>query len=488
MEVIYYYIENGIINMSAEPETQQGRKRKAPALEEEEPRLLDWRLDPEESLSDWKIDILVEGGKTTHATYHVHRPLLSVGAERSEYFSRLFANQGHKEHDTHTGCIEMEELAANAFPLMLDYLYSLWNTHENPITTENVVALHYLGRYFGIRGLRKEAQSFWKKHMTICQLGIYLNHATLFQDDQVYDAVVEKCVGSIDSITVDSRLAELPGVQFWLDVLGKNQGRSSLALSTLVSSFCVKNKEVLDVETFLQLTENSVLPELSTAAAMEFFQLEKAFVPVPATSNELSDLQRRGLEALISHRKSDPLVAHAELRGRFNELPPLVLEQMLERSMGALWDCNQKLQDCNYKQQEAIMKTCVPREIVVSDAGIDEVNGTYYRASTFREFSPRFTMDGNWNGIPAKFELHVAVVSDDGGDAEHQWHFSILSGTKPSALDRDFYVAVGSNDSSRLPPQCGWWVCVDGNWRAAAWPPLLSFHFDKLPSDRQWYL
>jgi len=41
---------------------------------------------------------------------------------------------------------------------MLDYVYALWDNEEKPITAENVVVLEYLGRYFGVRGLRKEAR------------------------------------------------------------------------------------------------------------------------------------------------------------------------------------------------------------------------------------------------------------------------------------------------------------------------------------------
>ena len=66
----------------------------------EEPVRLDWRLDPEESHSDWKIEICVSGGEIREI-YHVHRASLSVLSNRSEYFARLFANKGHAEHETH---------------------------------------------------------------------------------------------------------------------------------------------------------------------------------------------------------------------------------------------------------------------------------------------------------------------------------------------------------------------------------------------------
>ena len=115
----------------------------------------DWRMDPDKSHSDWTIVISV-GGKV-QSTYHVHKFALSVGGTRSEYFARLFSNTNLKEHETQTSRIELEDLAAKAFPVMLDYLYLLWRDYAySDLTFENSVALHYLGRYFEVRWTQKD--------------------------------------------------------------------------------------------------------------------------------------------------------------------------------------------------------------------------------------------------------------------------------------------------------------------------------------------
>ena len=72
---------------------------------------------------------------------------------------------------------------------------------------------------------------------------------------------------------------EVSDTKFWFAVLGENKGESNPALSTLVSAFCSKNKEILDAETFLKLTDNSVLPKLSVTAATELLKLERHFAP-----------------------------------------------------------------------------------------------------------------------------------------------------------------------------------------------------------------
>ena len=121
---------------------------------------LNWRMDPEESYSDWSIEILV--GEKIYRTYHVHKAILSMGSKRSEYFARLFSNKNLKEHEAQRSRIELEELAAKAFPVMLDYVYSLWGD-KPPMITKNAVILHYLGGYFEVRGLRKKARDFWEE-------------------------------------------------------------------------------------------------------------------------------------------------------------------------------------------------------------------------------------------------------------------------------------------------------------------------------------
>lgn len=122
---------------------------------EEEPLVQpDWRMDPEESLSDWTIEVCV-GGKL-YSTHHVHKVFLALGFRKSGYFQRLFRGGRHfAEGQTSRSRIDLQqEPAAKAFPVMLDFLYSLWDDASPPITHQNCTALHFLGEYFEIRALR----------------------------------------------------------------------------------------------------------------------------------------------------------------------------------------------------------------------------------------------------------------------------------------------------------------------------------------------
>lgn len=89
----------------------------------------------------------------------------------------------------------MKKNAANAFPLVLDYLYLLWddNTSGKTIMADNAVALHHTGRYFEIP---QESKTLLRNNTTAAQTGTYLEHTSFFHDDQAYGAVVKKCCQS----------------------------------------------------------------------------------------------------------------------------------------------------------------------------------------------------------------------------------------------------------------------------------------------------
>jgi hypothetical protein len=94
--------------------------------------LLKWRTD--DSFADWKIVILVattppqkaarnqdSSTDKKHFSYNVRKCVLADGPRRSEYFVRLFENDGNfAEAQDKTSRIELNELQAKAFPEFLD--------------------------------------------------------------------------------------------------------------------------------------------------------------------------------------------------------------------------------------------------------------------------------------------------------------------------------------------------------------------------------
>jgi len=161
-----------------------------------------YRLDPEESLSDWTVEIVVDG--TTHSTYHVHKQNLAVGPRRSEYFVKIFSGGGRfAESRDNKSRIELEELNAKYFPELLDYAYE----GKLQLKTENSTALDSMAKYFDMRRLRWEAKQFWQKDIqqaTTC--GTYYEHARMLKDDKILNVAVATCSENIMNIDTSSLL------------------------------------------------------------------------------------------------------------------------------------------------------------------------------------------------------------------------------------------------------------------------------------------
>ena len=169
-------------------------KRKWGQPEHEDYEDAAWRLDPEESHSDWTVVISVnnDGAGSVHDTYHIHKMVLSVGSKKSDYFCRAFQTKNLKESQEKTSRIELEEVAAKAFPVMLDYLYG----KNLRISHENAAPLYHLGDYFGIQPLRNTAQHYWETTMRLEHCGVYYEHAKIFDQEDLMTCVAVRCTNS----------------------------------------------------------------------------------------------------------------------------------------------------------------------------------------------------------------------------------------------------------------------------------------------------
>ena len=284
-----------------------------------------WRLDPVASFSDWTIEIVTLDQITT---YHVHKAHLAAGAYKSEYFRRLFQGNHFAESQSNTSRIELHELAANAFPDLLNYLYTM----ERPLNihTENATALYHLGHYFEMRRLRWEAKQFWSNDLTVKTCALYYEHATLLHDEKIHQAAAEMCADRILQIDVSSRLMHVPNLSFWLQLLetSKITKTFSLHVSKLIVTFC-QNVEV-NAHTFLQLTDEKYLPQVESPTAVQLLVLEQEIVKPDAAY--LSNLQKRCISVLAKDwRDLDP--KEEVMATALVKLNPLVLTELLAESL-----------------------------------------------------------------------------------------------------------------------------------------------------------
>lgn len=267
---------------------------------------LNWRLDPSDGYSDWTIEITSQQQTTdddsnkerkTVDTYHVHKNILSVGSRKSEYFSRLFQNGSFAEAQNQTSRIELEAIAAKAFPKLLDHVYS--QESALCIDTFSATALHYLGEYFEMRRLRWEAKQFWRKDLSLQTCGTYYEHASIFQDEKILQAVASVCADNALSMDSTASILKAARPEFWLEVLKLStiSDDFSLHVSNLTATICANNKN-MGSDLFNQLTDARYLPNIPVSAAYQLIELEEDIV---GTGSQLSSLQSRCIESLSNN-------------------------------------------------------------------------------------------------------------------------------------------------------------------------------------------
>ena len=421
--------------------------------------------------------------------YHVHKNILSVGSKQSLYFARVFANKTLQEHATSTSRIELDPLAADAFPILLDYIYS-WNSDAPAITHENAAALHHLGNYFEISRLRIQVQQFWKENMTFGECAMYYQHAIRFSDNKLQAAVAKICCSGnqpADVCTILStvlsddphhpccvwELIRASDQRLWLKALKMNQGANNCCLSLLVSLFVEQQYQLeeaaaakdddddhhhhLSAETFFKLTHKDWLPEIHWKAALRFLVVEQGILSLSNGGDsddgdwkELSqNLQERCVKGIVlDWHELDSGTGITETLGK---LRPAVLSEILMRTVQ-----QSKEELSRTKRKLRYTRQGWPSSVLVRGAGTAAINGVYVRSSKHCTGVPSFAMSGQWNGEPVEFVMYFTKVNQ--GEA-YNWRIAC---NPPNGNGKIYFYKffVGKNDV-KLPPKRGWIRCRD---------------------------
>lgn len=294
---------------------------------------LSWRSDPKVSLSDWTIQV-VPKGSTSFMTYHCHKSVLAVGPKRSHFFAATFAKadqeksspnkrrNGEKDvdpcdflqdtltmpgsqmidytdHTANTTRLEVERLAAQAFPVLLDYMYSVRGDLD--INTENATALFALSAQLGIKSLRRKVKDFWTGDLCMENISTYYGHARVFKDNKILSYAEDYCAKHIfevkETLVVEILTAVDP--HFFLRVVTSTamQGdeQAALRLSLLIAVYGNIHKNELTPSIFLRLTAATHLPTVEVKAASVLLELEE---DICQTSDRMTSLKERALSVI----------------------------------------------------------------------------------------------------------------------------------------------------------------------------------------------
>lgn len=297
--------------------------------DEESEHKLSWRLDPDESLSDWTVIIESEISSESKE-YHVHKNILAVGPCKSEYFASLFRTQ-MREADTSTSHITLEDGAADAVPDMLDFMY----TQElSTVTSESAVSLRYLAQYFGIKLLHRRVMLFVKDDMSIKNVHHYIQSARMFHDEKMLALARSVCIDNIEHLDTASLLLQSVDPDFFYEIISSPEVDTcsvSCHVSTLVAAYCRIHQGQLSREMFDQLTDRRFIPLIDKESAMMLLELEAVSSQTMSPKAEnCTCLQKRCIKVLAQHWKE--FAEQGDLPA-VRSFPPNVLAELFERSI-----------------------------------------------------------------------------------------------------------------------------------------------------------
>ena len=192
---------------------QNKKKKEAAAVP---PKTLSWTREKTNNFADYTISVVVDSpGEEDHEdretstskstfrfqdtfqkqTYHVHKCVVGVGPRGSGLI--LEKLQQRRSSGSITMIVKLSPKAAEAFPLMLDFMYGCFNNtngHDNNVvsstrlqgvTTENAGPLRYLANYFVIPSMFDEVNMFIQNDINSENFHTYDAAAKELNDDDL---------------------------------------------------------------------------------------------------------------------------------------------------------------------------------------------------------------------------------------------------------------------------------------------------------------
>ena len=342
--------------------------RKTPALS--------WRLDPDDSLSDWTLRVssfeeptsknrcnarfasnnkgfpLLSAQKSgTVKTYFVHRTNLAVGPRRSEYFANVFKEKTKDMRDDESSIgagsnvtrIELMPSAAACFPTMLDYLYGAPGAPLD-VSTKTAIALRHLASSFGIKSLFNETSNFIQKDLNPETAAFYMLEARKFKNEKVATKALSTIAKDFKVVKLTA-LSSLPP-QYILDIIQsdhfKSHGINSEVFSSKIAAYCRCRHEEITLPVLEAFTDSELMPTISEEESLYYLEFLVALDGTEELSNSTS-LYARCLEqapnllSRVINKTADPTVnGNAACRHQeacleiYNKLPDRVKVCLLE--------------------------------------------------------------------------------------------------------------------------------------------------------------
>mmetsp|Transcript_10001 Transcript_10001/g.28022 ORF Transcript_10001/g.28022 Transcript_10001/m.28022 type:complete len:449 (-) Transcript_10001:304-1650(-) len=211
---------------------------------------LTWRLDKDESYSDWTIEIITGSGdgddghgdgdeKASRSEYHVHKTTLATGRRKSQYFDGVFSSgMGQfQESESNTSKICLPTEMATAFPDFLDYMYAPFPGASCLLSNGNVWKLRSLASYFIVQSLTDATSAFIIEDMrNKDRMGKYLEVMFEREERELIANAVVVCASCIRVIYQrnDATILQMPPAFFLRIIIALQEAIKKMPDPTLL--------------------------------------------------------------------------------------------------------------------------------------------------------------------------------------------------------------------------------------------------------------
>lgn len=264
---------------------------------------LSWRLDPDDSLSDWTLRVTSSENptmgqrymhqnkdsftslsrsplKSALKTYFVHKIVLGVGPRKSEFFTRLFKKNLEDSRDDASSCsvsknvtkIDLLPSAAARFPAMLDYVYAAPGAPLD-INTNDAVAMRHLASSFGIKDLFNETTDFINADLNPETAPLYLMEARKFKNDKVANSAIQTIAKKFQTVKMIA-LSQIPPHYLLEIVQSENLDRKNSDLfSSKIAAYCRCRQEEITLPLLKGLMNAENAPIIAEDESLYFLHL-----------------------------------------------------------------------------------------------------------------------------------------------------------------------------------------------------------------------
>jgi hypothetical protein len=279
-----------------------------------------WRSSPSESLSDFMLTVL-SAEKGTATNYYVHKHMMAIGPRSSKYMAEVFASE-----NTSNFQVTLDERTAVLIPEILDFIYN--GDFEVNVTTENVVALRQLAKMLKVIPLEVKAVNYILEDMRVDNLVTYVSDCCYFNDIEVTKTVVERCTENIGSIPMNDRLWVVMEPELFLQIVSSafiNRNALSTHLSILLREYLDLHQYEIEVDLFVTLTSESIIPIVDRTVALPLIELSTCY-----DSGQCEELLKRCCFTIACYWQTTPQSDRHRLFALLRHLPSALTVDFLE--------------------------------------------------------------------------------------------------------------------------------------------------------------